>query len=150
MKSQLALLLLVFATTALGQAAAQDRWIDRLKTAPVSDIEPGSPVEKFDAWFTGLKPHPAPAKYEIKECTVPGGAPAEIPLCVQVRAPFDNLRTATLIFKVGSYSSKDPGHSAKPAKIELLSCVLDPSNPMMKFPSRICKNLSALQAMVKH
>lgn len=148
MIARLAIFLLVLAATAMAQTDAP-KWIDRLKSAPLSSIETGMPETRFDAWFAGVV-HPAAAKYEMRECEDPGGASsAEKPLCVQASADVANGRTVELTMKVGSYTGEGSGRTEKPAKIELLMGQLRPTNPMSKQPSRVVRKLSDLEALVR-
>jgi hypothetical protein len=68
---------------------------------------------------------------------------------VEASADLARGRTARLVFKVGSYTSDGDRRTEKPARIELLSGEIGPTNPMSKQPTRLVRKLSDLEAMVK-
>lgn len=138
--------MLTMAIAAFGQLSPQ-RWIDRLKSAPVAEIEPGMPSTKFGEWFAGVV-QPAQVKYEMKDCETPGSGP-EKPICVQASADFSGGRTAEIVFKTGAYIDNNGARTEKTSAIELLSGQLRPTNPMNKQPSRVVRKLSDLEALVK-
>lgn len=133
-------LLLWMAGAAFGQTSSQ-HWIDSLKSAPVAEIEPGMPSAKFGEWFANMV-SPAGAKYEIQECEASNGSDPAKPVCVQAAAELASGRTVELVFKISA-------RAEKPAKIELLSGQLRPTNPMNKQPSRLVRKLSDLQALIQ-
>lgn len=149
MKRCLVAILAVSSTILL---AAQDldgqKWIDRLKTTPVSQLDPALPAKPFAEWLNDLV-KPAHPGYEVNDCGERNGTAEEkgkeFPLCVSVRADVSPLSRLELRFVVATYvvpqnASAKPAE--KPAKMELFQGTLGPSNPRIKRPTRLIRKLS--------
>jgi hypothetical protein len=133
------------------QTAPEKRWIERLKSTSVSEIDSTLAAEPFDNWLKKLVTPEEPA-YEVTDCGERSYTPEErgrqFPLCVNVTAKFGALRRAELTFIVGNYvAQRDSKHKpqAQPtAKIELFYGEVGPSDPRSKQLTRKVSRLSDL------
>lgn len=149
-----ALLLTDFASA---QTPSEKRWIDRLKSTLVSEIDSALPAKPFDAWLKEIIAPEEPA-YEVNDCGERNGSPdergKEFPLCVNVTAKLTSLRKADLTFVVGTYvvprSNKRKTREKPAAKIELFYGEVGPSDPRSKQPTMKVERLSDLLKYVQH
>ena len=133
------------------QTAPEKRWIDRLKSASVSEIDSALAAEAFGDWLKKLVAPEEPV-YEVNDCGERNYSPQErgqqFPLCVNVTAKVGSLRRANLTFIVGNYvAPRDSKHKpqAQPtAKIELFYGAVGPSDPRSKQPTMKVGRLSDL------
>jgi hypothetical protein len=141
--------LLLGAMTA--QATPEKRWIDRLKSASVSEIDSTLAAEPFGSWLQKLVTPEEPV-YEVNDCGERSYTPEErgqqFPLCVNVTAKIGSLRRADLTFIVGTYIAprdKKSKPQEKPAtKIQLFYGEVGPSDPRSKQPTMKVSRLSDL------
>lgn len=147
-------MLLVFSAIVINaQDKDQQRWIQRLKETPVSQLDPALDNKTFSNWFNELTKS-APAKYEVNDCGERGYSPEEkgreFPFCVEVSADA-GVRRITLSFVVGTYivaQSANEKAKEKPAKVAYFGGSIGPANPAMKFPSAPVRKLSDLKKLL--
>jgi hypothetical protein len=133
------------------QGPSERRWIDRLKSAPVSEIDSTLPAEPFGAWLKKLVASEEPV-YEVNDCGERSYTPEErgrqFPLCVNVTGKVGSMRRASLTFIVGNYvaarDSKSKPQAQPAAKIELFYGEVGPSDPRSKQPTMKVGRLSDL------
>lgn len=127
--------------------------IAKLKATPVADMESGLPDEPFGKWFVA-QVKPAVPQYEVKECDESSDKAAGLK-CVVASAKVGGMKLLELSFAVPP-ASTSPAPKTKPKNIRetqyqcrFLVGSLGPSNPQMKFPTRVVRKLSDLAPMLQ-
>ena len=125
--------------------------INRLKATPVADIETGLPADPFGKWFA-KQAKPGQPQYEVKPCeAATGGEKTTELMCVVASAKVGEMKKLELTFAMGPYSSagkKAKGVKAKAPACRFLVGSLGPSDPRMKFPTKVVAKLSDLPPLL--
>lgn len=134
------------------QKSAQQA-IAQLKATPVADMESGLPDEPFGKWFAA-QAKPAVPQYEVKECDVSSSEKAAGLMCVIASAKVGGMKRLELSFAVPPTTSPAPKTKPKSVRDTQYTCrflvgSLGPSNPQMKFPTRVVRKLSDLAPMLQ-
>jgi hypothetical protein len=135
---------------------ADQRLIESLKNARVSDMETGLPQESFDSWFAGLV-KPAEIGYEVKDCTdeaaaTEGGRPVSCVIAyTKPPQPGWDRWIEISFFVVPPPEGEGTGHrvTVRPLVPRLMQACEGPSNPKMKRPKRCFPKLSDLEKLVR-